>query len=62
VLAVSPRMGVVLGPGESSVFEQKFDDYARGAVLGERRDLERVLTQRPQSRIHAPQLPQVAEQ
>lgn len=43
VLAVSPRTGVVLGPGEGSVFEQKFDDYARRAVLGERRDLERVL-------------------
>src|SRR6266496_2761235 len=43
VLAVSSRTGVVLGPGEGSVFEQKFDDYARRAVLGERRDLERVL-------------------
>lgn len=43
VLAVSPRTGVVLGPGEGSAFEQKFDDYARRAVLGERRDLERVL-------------------
>jgi hypothetical protein len=43
VLAVSTRTGVVLGPGEGSVFEQKFDDYARRAVLGERRDLERVL-------------------
>ena len=42
VLAVSSRTGVVLGPGEGSVFEQKFDDYARRAVLGERRDLERV--------------------
>ena len=43
VLAVSSRTGVVLGPGEGSVFEQRFDDYARRAVLGERRDLERVL-------------------
>jgi hypothetical protein len=43
VVAVSSRTGVVLGPGESSVFEQKFDDYARRAVLGERRDLERLL-------------------
>lgn len=43
VLAVSSRTGVVLGPAESSVFEQKFDDYARRTVLGERRDLERVL-------------------
>jgi hypothetical protein len=43
VLAVSSRTGVVLGPGEGSVFEQKFDDYARRAILGERRDLERVL-------------------
>jgi hypothetical protein len=43
VLAISPRTGVVLGPGEGSVFEQRFDDYARRAVLGERRDLERVL-------------------
>ena len=33
----------MLGPAESSVFEQKFDDYARRTVLGERRDLERVL-------------------
>jgi hypothetical protein len=43
MLAASSRTGVVLGPGEGSVFEQKFDDYARRAVLGERRDLERVL-------------------
>ena len=43
VLAVSTRTGVVLGPREGSVFEQRFDDYARRAVLGERRDLERVL-------------------
>jgi hypothetical protein len=43
VLAVLSRTGVVLGPGEGSAFEQKFDDYARRAVLGERRDLERVL-------------------
>lgn len=43
VLAVSPRTGVVLGPAEDSVFEQKFDAYARRAALGERRDLERVL-------------------
>lgn len=43
VLAVSSRTGVVLGPGEGSVFEQKLDGYARRAILGERRDLERVL-------------------
>jgi len=43
VLAASPRTGVVLGPVEDSVFEQKFDDYARRAILGDRRDLERVL-------------------
>lgn len=43
VLAVSSRTGVVLGPGMGSVFEQRFDDYTRRAVLGERRDLERVL-------------------
>jgi hypothetical protein len=43
VLAVSSRTGVVLGPGEGSVFEQKFDEYARRAVLGERRDVERLL-------------------
>ena len=33
----------MLGPGDGSVFEQKFDEYARRAVLGERRDLERLL-------------------
>ncbi|MCU1491635.1 MAG: rane protein [Acidimicrobiaceae bacterium] len=43
VLAISPRTGVVLGPTDDSVFEQKFDDYARRATFGERRDLERVL-------------------
>jgi hypothetical protein len=43
VLAVSVRTGMVLGPAEESVFEQKFDDYARRAMTGERRDLERVL-------------------
>lgn len=43
VLTVSPRTGAVLGPAEDSVFGQKFDDYARRVVLGERRDLERVL-------------------
>lgn len=43
VLAVSPRTGMVLGPTEDSAFEQKLDDYARRAMLGERRDLERVL-------------------
>jgi hypothetical protein len=43
LLAVSARTGVVLGPTEDSVFEQKFDDYARRSMTGERRDLERVL-------------------
>jgi hypothetical protein len=43
VLAVSSRTGVVLGPTDDSVFEQKFDDYARRSMSGERRDLERVL-------------------
>jgi hypothetical protein len=43
ILAVSPRTGVVLGPQEDSVFEQRLDDYARRAALGERRDLEKVL-------------------
>jgi len=43
VLAVSARTGMVLGPSEDSVFEQKFDEYARRAALGERRDVERVL-------------------
>jgi hypothetical protein len=43
VLAISPRTGVVLGPTEDSVFEQKFDEYARRALLGASRDLERVL-------------------
>lgn len=43
VLAVSPRTGTVLGPAEDSVFGQKFDDYARRTMPGERRDLERVL-------------------
>ncbi len=43
ILALSPRTGVVLGPQEDSVFEQRLDDYARRAALGERRDLEKVL-------------------
>jgi hypothetical protein len=43
VLAVSARTGMVLGPAEESVFEQRFDEYARRAMTGERRDLERVL-------------------
>jgi hypothetical protein len=43
VLAVSARTGIVLGPTADSVFEQKFDDYARRASLGERREVERVL-------------------
>jgi hypothetical protein len=43
VIAVSARTGVVLGPTADSVFEQKFDDYARRASLGERREVERVL-------------------
>jgi hypothetical protein len=43
VLAVSARTGAVLGPADGSVFEQKFDDYARRASLGERREVERVL-------------------
>lgn len=43
ILAVSSRTGVVLGPQDDSVFEQKLDEYARRAVLGERRDLEKVL-------------------
>jgi hypothetical protein len=43
LLAVSSRTGVVLGPTEDSVFEQKLEDYARRAIPGERRDLERVL-------------------
>jgi hypothetical protein len=43
VLEVSPRVGVVLGPVHDSVFEQKFDDYARRAAFGDRRDLERLL-------------------
>jgi hypothetical protein len=43
VLAVSARTGVVLGPAADSVFDQKFDEYARRASLGERRDVERVL-------------------
>jgi hypothetical protein len=43
VLAVSPRTGAVLGPVEDSVFGQKFEDYARRAAFGERRDLERIL-------------------
>jgi len=43
VLAISARTGMVLGPTEESVFEQKLDDYARRAMSGERRDLERVL-------------------
>jgi hypothetical protein len=43
VLAVSPRTGMVLGPIEGSAFEQKLDDYARRAMPGERRDLERVV-------------------
>lgn len=43
ILAVSPRTGVVLGPQEDSVFEQRLDEYARRAALGERRELEKVL-------------------
>jgi hypothetical protein len=43
ILAVSARTGVVLGPVADSVFEQRFDDYAKRAVLGERRDLEKIL-------------------
>jgi hypothetical protein len=43
VLAVSARTGIVLGPTADSVFEQKFDDYARRASLGERGAVERVL-------------------
>ena len=43
VLGVSPRTGIVLGPVADSVFEQKFDDYARRAILGDRREQERVL-------------------
>jgi hypothetical protein len=43
VLAVSAQTGVVLGPVSDSVFEQKFDEYARRASLGERREIERVL-------------------
>ncbi len=43
VLGVSARTGIVLGPVADSAFEQKFDDYARRAILGDRRDQERVL-------------------
>jgi hypothetical protein len=43
ILAVSSRTGAVLGAAADSVFEQKLDDYARRAKLGERRDLEKVL-------------------
>jgi hypothetical protein len=43
MLAVSARTGIVLGAAADSVFEQKFDDYARRASLGERREVERVL-------------------
>lgn len=43
VLAVSPRTGAVLGPVEESVFGQRFEDYARRAILGDRRDQERIL-------------------
>jgi hypothetical protein len=43
ILAASTRTGVVLGPVAESVFEQKFEEYARRVVLGERRHLERVL-------------------
>lgn len=43
VLGVSTRTGVVLGPVTDSVFEQKIDDYARRAILGDRRDQEKVL-------------------
>lgn len=43
VLAVPARTGAVLGPSEDSVFGQRFEDYARRAILSERRDQERVL-------------------
>lgn len=43
VLAISHRTGVVLGPATDSLFEQRLEDYARRAVMGERRDLEKVL-------------------
>jgi hypothetical protein len=43
VLAVSHRTGVVLGPVTDSLFEQRLEDYARRAIMGERRDLEKVL-------------------
>jgi hypothetical protein len=43
VLAASARTGVVLGPTTDSMFEQRLEDYARRAVMGERRDLEKVL-------------------
>jgi hypothetical protein len=43
ILAASHRTGVVLGPVTDSMFEQKLEDYARRAVMGERRDLEKVL-------------------
>ena len=42
VLDVSARTGIVLGPVEDSAFEQKLDDYARRAILGDRQQ-ERVL-------------------
>src|SRR5215475_11254522 len=43
ILAASLRTGLVLGPMTESVFEQRFEDYARRVSLGERRDLVKVL-------------------
>lgn len=43
VLAVSARTGVVLGPTDGSAFEQKFDEYARRTLSGERPEAQRVL-------------------